>query len=334
VPYMAARRANPQHAHPTEEVLAYSATPLSYVSPVHGGPVLGDSNRWLARTHTEEVGAWEKRLFPGWSMSVAMLCVAGGAVWSRARRRGPPDWLHHASFALAIAVTGFVLSLGPRLGGDPEGFPLPFEVLTWTPGRLLRVPARFGSLVALGMALALALALARAPRRWRRLLVGTVLVGLTIELMPEQLSTVRVPDITAAHRAIAHQDGAVLALPTVEIIHAEAGGAVGLIEREPIHVYLSTAHFRPLVNGYSAFQPARWWDMIRRIQDFPSPASLTALRQRSVQTVVIEMTLTAGTRWETAAERLGTWPGVRLIASDGDVRVYDISQADLSEPSD
>jgi hypothetical protein len=146
------------------------------------------------------------------------------------------------------------------------------------------------------------------------------------------MPTVRAPEINAAHRAVNGHPGAVLALPTVEIINEQAGGAIGLIEREPVHLYLSTAHFRPLVNGYSAFQPPGWWKIVRSVQDFPSAASMQALRDRGVKTVVIESSMVEGTHWAHSAERLAGWPGVRLFAQAKGTLDFDISQASTAGP--
>lgn len=330
--YLSARDAHSEYGHPENEVVELSATFNSYLSPVDGGPVFRNTNRWLEGTHTGEPGAWEKHLFLGWTMNAVLLGMGGAGLWSLRRRRERTHQSGGASLAAAITLVGFVLSLGPRFGADPDGFPLPFELLARAPGRLLRVPARFGSLVALGLALGLAVALSRIPSRWRRPVVGAVLLALAVELMPPQIPTVRAPEITSAHRSISGRAGAVLALPTVEIVHDGAGGATGLIEREPINVYLSTAHFRPMVNGYSAFQPTSWWNIVRGVQDFPSPTSMQVLHQRGVKTVVIQTILAKGTRWEASAHRLSRWPGARLVARARGVVVYDITHAALVTP--
>jgi hypothetical protein len=333
IPYIQARRMYPdQYAHPPQEVLDLSARWRSYLSPaLSGGPIVDGPNRWIERQHGDEPGAWEKHLFPGWTLSLAALIAVGGAITAWLRRRTAPR-VDGVGFALALTVAGVVLSLGPRLGGDPSGLPLPFALLTLTPGHLLRVPARFGSIVALGLGLGVALTLAKARVRWRPGLAALLVLGFAIELMPTQFPTVRAPDINSAHRAINGRPGGVLALPTVEILHEQVGGAIGLLEREPVHLYLSTAHFRPVVNGYSAFQTPEWWQVVRNVQDFPSVPSIRALQGRGVQTVVIESSMVGGTRWEHTGERLAAWPGARLLARAKGTLVYDISRASTAGP--
>ncbi|MGH2707631.1 MAG: hypothetical protein ACRDJK_05005, partial [Actinomycetota bacterium] len=118
--------------------------------------------------------------------------------------------------------------------------------------------------------------------------------------------------------------GAVLALPTVELDPEGAPIPVG-IPREAHHLYFSTAHFRPLVNGYGAYHPPSFWEIVRSVQDFPSPSSIAALRARGVTTVLVQARLVRGTRWQDVEGRLEGWPGVRRIAGDREAAVYDLS---------
>src|SRR5207244_1342882 len=105
------------------------------------------------------------------------------------------------------------------------------------------------------------------------------------------------PRITSANRAIARQPGAVLALPTIEF--APDGALIygfDTIVRETQQLYLSTANFRPLVNGYGLLPPG-YLDIARAAADLPSPAAFKALDQRGVRTVLVETALVRGTRW-------------------------------------
>ena len=92
-------------------------------------------------------------------------------------------------------------------------------------------------------------------------------------------------------------------------------------------MYLSTANFRPLVNGYAAFYPVSYSKLVAAVQDFPSSASLRAVRARGVTTVVVQTRLLRHTPWRDVVERLRVWPGVRLQAQAPGVRVYDITGA-------
>lgn len=63
------------------------------------------------------------------------------------------------------------------------------------------------------------------------------------------------------------------------------------------------------------------------VREFPNAASVSALLERDVTTVVIDTDRAEGTAWATAAGRLDRWPGVRLAAQSEGVRVYDITGA-------
>lgn len=233
----------------------------------------------------------------------------------------------HMCLFLLIAAVGFVASLGPRLGATADGMPLPFVLVTKLGlSGFSRVPARFGVLVPFGMAVVVGLALGAAKPLWQRRLLGASLILLTIELLLPTLHTKPVPRITAAHRAIRNVDGAVLGLPTVEL-RSDKSPDKETIRREVIHLYLATAHHRPIANGYGAFHPLSFWELMGAVQDFPSTAGMRVLGDRGVRTVVVQTNLVDGTRWRNVAKRLDDWPGVRLLERDRGVLVYDISEA-------
>jgi hypothetical protein len=327
LPYLAARDQHPEYAHDPGETLHYSASLRSWVSPGPGAAVARSPYRWLEDIGAPEDGDWEKHLFPGLT---ATLGLAGVGVAVAVRRRGRRDTGEAPALgaglglAVSLAVAGFVLSLGPRFEGKENGLILPFDVITRVvPGNLLRVPARFGSLALLGLGLAMALLLTRLSGRHRGTAVALVLTAILVELWPGRVPMYEAPRITSAHRAITQQPGAVLSLPAVELL--PDGRVIGIFEREPQNIYLSTAHLRPTINGYSGFQPTSWWQAMQAIQDFPTASSVREMRKRGVGTVVIDTELARGTVWETTADRLDQFPGVRLVASSGAVRVYDIS---------
>ncbi len=330
--YLEAKRLHPEYAHPVIEHYQGSATLGSYLDPApRNSGLVNGSYRWLDRRFGRRPAA-EKELFAGWWLLAGAAAAGAGAAWSLSGRAfrgrsggGPPTWWAPAGLVAVIAVSGFALSLGPRWGGRPTGFPLPGLVVTHlVPGGLMRVPARFGSVTLLSLALALGLGVARLRPSFRRVAVTALGLAMLVEVAPST-ATYPPPPMTDAHRAVAHRPGAVLALPTLEL--RPDGTLFGLIEHEPLQIYLSTAHFRPLINGYGAFLPAHYLEVVRAVQDFPTSGSLRALAHSDVRTVVVDTRLMEGSRWADAASRLDAWPGVRLIVADGGVRTYDISAA-------
>jgi hypothetical protein len=56
---------------------------------------------------------------------------------------------------------------------------------------------------------------------------------------------------------------------------------------DPRYQFLSTFHWRKMVNGYSAFVPPRYFGLMERMFRFPDSASIGALRARGVTHIVI-----------------------------------------------
>jgi hypothetical protein len=330
IPYALVRREHPEFRHPPEEVIALSARPTSYLVPATSTPMFRGPWRSLGTRFQDPQFAWEKLLFPGLWLSVAGLTggIVAGVV--ALRRRPRPAWCAPAGLFGAIGVVGFVLSLGPRYGAVPDGIALPYAALTRVvPGNLLRVPARLGVLVLLALAVLGGLVLSRAPRRLRRGAVVLSVAIVVLETVPAKMPTAQPPRLTAAHEAVGDAPGAVLLLPTVE---ARGDGTLtgASMIREPVQLYLSTAHFRPVTNGYAAFFPPSAVTLLRAVQDFPSPPALELLRRRDVRTVVVQTAMVARTPWADVVSRLEAWPGVRRIAIGPGVRVYDIHEAEAS----
>jgi hypothetical protein len=321
LPYLEVRRLHPDYAHPLSELLDVSATPASYLSPLPTGPVLGGVYRAMADRFHDREAAGEKQLFPGFWLSVAAAATLAAA----ARRRGE-RWAEPVGLLGVMAVTGFFLSLGPRLGARADGLALPFALLDRAiPGSLMRAPARIGVLSLLALCAIAGLGLARLGPDRRRWLVAASLVLLALEAMPPRLGLVRPPPVSAAHRALSTRPGAVLALPTLEL--APDGHLLGEgIARETQHLYLSTANFRPLTNSYGYYSPANW-ELIHAVQDIPSESAFRALQRRGVETVLVQTKLARRTRWADVEKRLRRWPGVSVFARGRGVVAFDITRA-------
>lgn len=52
-------------------------------------------------------------------------------------------------------------------------------------------------------------------------------------------------------------------------------------------MYFSTAHWRPLLNGYSGFAPPSYFEMLHALQDFPAASALDYLRGRGVRYLLV-----------------------------------------------
>lgn len=331
-PYFEVRRQHPDYRHAPSELSTLSATAGSYLHPPPGGPVVRSVYRNLARRFRPAEAAGEKELFPGFFLLGAGTATVGAAAlsWGRRRRRaehGPLPAAGTAGFLAALGAVAVILSFGPHYGARADGIPMPFGALdALVPGGLMRAPARVGALALLALASVVGIGLSWARPPWRRILVAASLMFIGVEAMPHHVTLVKPQPRTAAHRAIASQDGAVLGLPTLEF---DAGGQVipASLPRESQHLYLSTEHFRPLTNGWGAYHPPGALRFAAAVADLPSAGAFAALRERDVRTVVVQTGLTPGTPWAGAEKRLAGWSGVRRLARGEGVEVFDVSAA-------
>jgi hypothetical protein len=345
-PYFEFRQEHRDFTHPSSEAIELSATPGSYLSPEPVGKVVGGLYRELSERFRDSHSPGEKELFPGLWLSGGFVAAAAGAAVVVVRRhtRGampsapqaqpaPWSWVEATGLFVAITFTAFVLSLGPNLGATPDGPPLPFKALTaLIPGGLMRVPARVGALTLLGMAVTAGIGLSRPRLGRRHWLVGISLLVLGLELLPPRLGLVTPPTITSANRVVANQPGAVLALPTIQF--APDGALIydfDTIIRETQNLYLSTAHFRPLINGYG-YLPSVYLEVARAAADLPSPAAFKTLDGHGVRTIIVQRDLVLGTRWAGIETRLRDWPGVRELASTAQASAFDVSHASTTAP--
>jgi hypothetical protein len=89
------------------------------------------------------------------------------------------------------------------------------------------------------------------------------------------------------------------------------------VARNGAYVLASTRHWKPVVNGYSGFVPESYVRHNELFRTFPDEAALANLRQAGVTHVVLHLAEMPGT-----AERLDERPGVKLLGSSRDIRIY------------
>jgi hypothetical protein len=168
-----------------------------------------------------------------------------------------PGWRTHRwprLLALAIAVACTGAAFGPGIPVGEHVLWSPYRLLMgWVPGfATVRIPARFVVMAHLGFALLAALGVERLLARAGRLAwpgalaIGAVAIAALgprppLRLVPEPVGD----DVAPAYRWLAeHGEGRPL-LELPEAILAAAGR----------RMYLSTFHWLPIVDGYSAYNP-------------------------------------------------------------------------------
>lgn len=215
-----------------------------------------------------------QRLFPG--AGVLILAVVGFG-WARQLRL--------KSYLVVVTGIALVLSLGLRL--DIGGVQ-PYQWLRdFVPGLAqLRSPFRFAMLVQLHLALLAALGLAvLAHRRWWMSLVAVLVI---VESLAVPLPLQSIPTGSGGWPIWVNQQAET---PRVVLLPFAASSRVADFETTTRWMLQSRPLNGDMLNGYSGFFPRDYVTLRDTLRNFPAPESLTLLRQRGVDFVIIDHTL-------------------------------------------
>ena len=271
----------------------------------------------------------ERVLFPGF-----VVCTLALVAVVRAVRRGaglqacPSTCRETVGFYTLLALVGAWLSFGPAAG-------LYWLAYKLVPGfSLTRAPARLGILVVLALSMLASIGLAtlvaslerrdqssHPPRRRIDLppLVAAVATTLLIvELSAVPLDLRNALPMPAAHRALAPLPaGAVAEFP---YLYLERD-----LYRNSLYMLYSTAHWHPLVNGYSDVIPEDYRQTVVAISTFPSREAFRLLRERGARYAIFHLNLYDRRSREKLIDAIGRYQDyLRPLAQDGDVRLYEI----------
>jgi hypothetical protein len=86
----------------------------------------------------------------------------------------------------------------------------------------------------------------------------------------------------------------------------------------------STAHWQPLINGYSDHIPQDFRDSARALATFPSREAFAALRQDRVRYIGVHWDMFVGRADTVRAQLVPYLPYLRRIASDETMTLYEI----------
>jgi hypothetical protein len=249
-----------QHmVRPLESVKDFSATLTGYAvsaSRIHMAA-------WSWRFFTDPIDSF----FPG----VVVLALAVMAIWM-GLRRGDRLMRGRVMMLIAIAVAGIVLSLGtatPVYGWLYRVFP---------PMQGLRAAARFGNLFLLAVAALGGLGLALLRPRW---IVAVAAIALV------NVEALRAPFVYRPFTGI----------PGVYKLLATEPGPVVLVEQpffprwavaaNAPYVLGATAHWRPLMNGYSGYTPESYQRYADAFWYFPEDFAIQAMKDAGATHVMV-----------------------------------------------
>jgi hypothetical protein len=244
-----------------ETVRRYSASLTNYLSSPTMNRLYG------GKSITNPILAEELNLFPG---IVAVVLAAVGVIASRSRVR----------FAY---VAGFICSFMMTLGANGFLYRWLFEYVPMFRG--LRSPARFDIFVNLSLAIlsayGVAFLLHRIEHVGRRRLAGAAIAALLIVEYASSPTVLPAPTPSRADVWLAEQPPVVI----VELPLISDKGVSGSLDW--LYMYQGIPHFQRMLNGYSGYAPASFYEMRQTMVSFPDDRSMAFLRHRGVDYVVV-----------------------------------------------
>ncbi|HXW05620.1 MAG TPA: hypothetical protein VD833_10345 [Vicinamibacterales bacterium] len=244
------------------EILTFSARPSNYLVATPDNAIWGSGFSGRSRP--------ERRLFPG---ALAFLLGIVGLLQTR-RSLVPLIYL-------IVAAAAFELSLGF------SGYSYPFLSEQIPIFRGLRALSRAGIFVAFALAVLAAFglrALVGARSQPAQVLISVAIcTALLVEYRVRPLRLTPFPNDAPAIQAwLATQlTGVVAELPM--------GDPAALPGPEARYAYLSTFHWKPIVNGYSGYFPRSFLERASAMRGFPDERSLDRLRHDGVRYLVVHL---------------------------------------------
>ena len=289
IPYLIPYLATSRSAAPRDptEVAAYSALPVSYLT--------SPPQNWLWGWTSARWGHPELSLYPG--VAAALLAIVG--LFARPRRL--------ALIYAVVAVTAFELSLGSH------GSLYPLIQHVSVIGNL-RSPSRFAIVVECAIAVLAALGVsslrgALSPLHARLVpLAALVLVTIDFANTGMYLSPVPAPNASTVYRAVRSSGpGPVIELP-MPVPEALPG-------HEAVFQYWSTAHWHPLVNGYTAVYTDEYIYTLDRMRTFPDDRSILQLQRLGVRYVIVHRAFYEPGRYTALMVSMGNRPELRSLGA-------------------
>jgi hypothetical protein len=270
----------------------------------NGGAWLA-SAAWAHRWWLAAIPNYSEVLFPG------ILAISLGAAGLWIARRTPDTLLLY----LLIGLFAFWSSFGPD-AGLYRVFYETIPIFTF-----LRAPARMGVLVTLSLVVFAAAAVAALTARVRRPLLVTALLATAAvaELTTAPLTQFRRAEpFSRAYRILA-------TLPRGPVAEFPYWYERHDFPRHALYMLNSTAHWQPLVNGYSDHIPDEFRKSVITLSSFPSRESFAILARANTRYVVFHLDMYNTRLRERLMERLDTYHAyLRPIVREDSVWLYEI----------
>jgi hypothetical protein len=257
---------------------------------------------------------WGEALFPGFiTIALGLAAVVLVAIPRRATPSVPREreaiWLYGS-----LGLLAFWASFGPGAGL----YALLFRIPVFS---FLRAPSRFGLVVMMSLAVLAAFALqrllTRLSARWR---LGTSLA--VAALVAAELNVLPFPWERARHISTTY---AILSgMPRGPVAEFPFYGGRVALHLHTQYMLFSTAHWMPLVNGYSDHIPARFREDALVLDSFPSNDAFAVLKRYRVRYIGVHWDM-FGPRAEEIRNRLQRFARyLSPLGSDGAMTLYEV----------
>jgi len=245
-------------------------------------------------------------LFPGF----AFLGLAGLGALAALRDREQRTFSTVIMAVLTIAT--FWLALGPSFGLYRLGYAI-------VPGfDLIRVPSRFFLLTITTLSVFAALGLDRVRQPS---IAWALVVIAALECVPLPWDAPHDPiEIPAIDAWLAAQPRP---FRVVELPIPLADNSVRQARFQSEYMIHGTAHWQPMVNGYSSLVPPFHETLNRKLFDFPTEDGLAELERIGVNYVIVHTDMYQPDRWAEKERALAALGGrIRLVRVEGEGRAY------------
>jgi hypothetical protein len=277
----------------------------------------------------------------GWitcGMATALLALS-----ERLRARACAWLATPAAFFTIAALFAVIMSFGPeiRAGGRLiAGTNLYLLFYRYVPGfDGVRVPSRFGMIVALALSVLAGLAVSGLPRRRFTVPIAAALIAFEASSVPLKIND------TAADYEQAGLAALSSSLET-EASRALYGAVARLADRAVIvelplgepafdirYMFYSTRHWKRLVNGYSGGRPAEYNELDRSLRDVTTRPDYAwgELRRTGATHAIVHEAFYVGDR----GKGISAWlrkNGARDVASFGADHIFELPASTTTEP--
>jgi hypothetical protein len=250
---------------------------------------------------------WKEALFPGF---VATIGGAAGLIlgWRRGGRLREVSVLYGA-----ITLLSFWASFGPQAGL----YTLFYRLIPLFAS--LRAPARFGVVVALGLAVLTGIAVREGLARvkWPTA-AGALLVIVAAADLAVPLNFREVPPLSPAYSLLSK-------LPVGPVIELPFWSNGSELHGNARYMRYSTSHWMPLINGYSDYIPPDFIESAPTVQGFPGREAFQALATRHPRYAVFHMQIYGDQDRAALSARLNEFaPYLAPLYIDDETRLYEI----------